>query len=176
MRRLRQFAVGFLIALSATGAFAQWSWKDTNGTTVYSDRAPPPWVKPSQILQEPKGGRFSTNANEGPAVSGGAVPSTTAAATAPVTAATGDKAPKTTAELEADFRKRQMEKAEAEKKSAEDAKSKQAMSDNCARSRDYLRVLDEGRRIRLPNGDVADDAQREAERTRARDAIAQNCK
>lgn len=150
------------IALLSNAAYAQWAWKDNNGSTVFSDRPPPADIKPSQILKEPRGSYSSTASAPDPA------PSATAPADAPKQ--------KSIAELDADFRKRQMERADSEKKAADESKRKAQLADACERSRAYLRMLDEDRRVRLPNGDVADDAQREAERQRTRATMAEACK
>ena len=53
----RPALAALLIALSlgalAPAASAQWAWRDANGTLVFSDRAPPPSVKASQIVRQP---------------------------------------------------------------------------------------------------------------------------
>lgn len=54
---------------------------------------------------------------------------------------------KSTAEKEADFRKRQTEQQQAASKKEEDAKDSEARKQNCANSRETLAALDTGQRV-----------------------------
>ncbi|HEU4622696.1 MAG TPA: DUF4124 domain-containing protein [Burkholderiaceae bacterium] len=162
---MRRYVLAITVALAVTPiAQAQWAWKDASGAMVFSDQPPPSNIKPSQIVREPR---------NVPRPTGGALdqPAPTPAA-APAAPAPQQK---TTAELEAEFRKRQMERAEAEKKAGEEAQRKKQAADACERARAYTRMLDDGIRIRLDNGDIANDAQRASERARAQESIKQHC-
>jgi hypothetical protein len=81
-------------------------------------------------------------------------------------------APKTLAEREMEFRKRQQERAATERKAQEEQQKSVAKAADCERSRGYLRALEEGQRITRTdasgNREFLDDAQRaqEVERTR----------
>jgi hypothetical protein len=168
--RLAAISVAALAAWAFAGAVeAQWAWKDENGRVVFSDRAPPPGVKPEQIVRQP-GNRASTAQAPGSA-------SAPAGDTTKAAAATG---PKSWAEKDAEFRKRQQERADAGKKSAEEEAQKQRLAQDCDRMRGYLRQLEEGTRVARTdaqgNREILDDAQRASETARARDEIAKNCR
>ena len=90
-------------------------------------------------------------------------------------------APKSLAEREADFRKRQTEKGEAvkkqEEKSAEAGQKRQA----CESTREYLKALQEGQRITRTDRKTGErvyleDTERAAEIARAQRDADQNCK
>lgn len=116
-----------LIVLSMTGtAFAQYVWVDEKGVKQYSDMPPPASVPASRILKH-RGG----------------VP----AAQSEVETATPAKADLTTAEKEAEFRKRRAEQAEKEKKASEQAKHATDKAKHCERAREYNRALESGQRI-----------------------------
>jgi len=66
---------------------------------------------------------------------------------APSTPSGGSAQPKSTAEREAEFRKRNMERQDAEKKADKDAAEAQVAERNCNDSRSQLRALQEGQRI-----------------------------
>lgn len=148
-------------------ALAQWAWKDSAGRTVFSDQPPPASVKKEQILRQPAGGVISIPSPAAPSAAaapdGGAKPA----------------APKTLAEREQEFRKRQQERIEAEKKEAADQALAARRKDDCARARAYLRQLEDGVRISRTdvngNREFLDDAQRSAEMTRAREVINATC-
>lgn len=161
MRRLA-FALTITLAFASLTAEAQWAWRDDKGGMVYSDQPPPPGTAPSKIVKSPNG----TSDSAKPSAPVSEVPA----------ASSATPAKKSTAELEADFRKRQMERAAAEKKSDEEAKRTSQKSANCERAKTYMKSLDAGIRVRLPNGDFADDAQRAAEKNRAQEVVKQDCK
>jgi Domain of unknown function (DUF4124) len=156
---------------------AQWAWKDTNGRLVYSDRPPPSDIKAANIVRQPN---TQTLANPAP-VSGplddagkpsDAKSSDTKATPAP-------NAPKTIAERDMEFRKRQQERAESEKKAAEEQTRSAAKTAECERARGYLRSLEDGVRITRTdasgNQEFLDDAQRAAEVERTRKFIQSSC-
>ncbi len=163
-----RLAGGLLMCLLlATPAAAQWAWRDENGRLVFSDRPPPADVKAESIVRQP-------GAQAAP------LPATTDAGDAKAAAKGETKAgPKTIAEREMEFRKRQQERAEAEKKLADEQAQAARKSQECERARGYLRSLEEGQRIARTdsqgNREVLDDAQRAAEIQRMREVVARNC-
>lgn len=167
-RSARSAALRVLLAATAMAAVApaaaQWAWKDDTGRMVYSDRPPPAAVKPAQIVRQPSGNALL-------------MPDTPEAGSRPAAAAA--KAPPTIAEREMEFRKRQTERAEAEKKAADEANNSARKAQDCERARGYLRALDDGLRITRTNAqgerEFLDDAQRDEEKKRAREAISQSC-
>ncbi|HEU0204829.1 MAG TPA: DUF4124 domain-containing protein [Burkholderiaceae bacterium] len=178
--RLSRFALAALIGLLSLPVAAQWAWREDNGRVVYSDRPPPPSVKSSQIIRQP-----GTQSSSAP------MPGNTR--TAAESKADGKEAgkeaekeagkestgPKTYAEKEMEFRKRQQERAEAAKKQQEEQGRATQKAQECERQRGYLRALEDGVRVSRSdaqgNREVLDDAQRAAETKRIREAIAQSC-
>jgi hypothetical protein len=162
MKAAVRIAALSLCALLATPAAAQWAWRDDNGRFVYSDRPPPASVKANQIVRQPGGSSVV------------AVPAPGAAPSAPPTAA-----PKTWAERDMEFRKRQQERADAEKKAAEETARSAQRAQECERSRGYLRALEDGMRIQRTdaqgNREFLDDEGRNREVARMRELIAKNC-
>jgi hypothetical protein len=164
-------AVGALIAaLASLPVAAQWVWKDGNGRTVYSDRSPPPDVKPSQIVRQP-----STPILAAPASTAG----TAEAAKAPAEKAQATSGPKTVAEREMEFRKRQQERADSEKKAQEEQQKSAAKAAECERARGHLKGLEDGQRVvrtdASGNREFLDDTQREAEVERTRKMVQSLC-
>lgn len=131
---------------------------DASGKTIYSQGPCPKGAKSSSVASAPP---VSVSAGK-----------------------TGDAAkssgPKTAAELEQEFRKRQQELAEGRKK--DDARVAEAKIDreNCDSARRQLAGLEAGGRQSGINekGErfFMDDAQIEAEKQRARQAVASSCK
>ena len=153
-----------------TGVAAQWSWKEDNGRVVYSDRPPPPEIKASQILRQPT--------IQAPAPQP-AVPGTTGD---PAKAADGKPAasgPKTIAERDMEFRKRQQERADAERKAQDEQQKSTAKAAECERARGYLRSLEDGMRIARTdasgNREFLDDAERAQETERTRKMVQSLC-
>jgi hypothetical protein len=150
-------AVATLAALTlATAACAQYVWLNENGVKQYSDMPPPSSVPNNRILKQPARASDSVpQATATPAVTGteGArVPTGTDSPSA----SNKEKAPMTTAEKNADFRKRKIEQEEKEKKAADEAKRAADKAKNCDRARTYQRALDSGQRI----GDTDKDGER----------------
>ncbi|MCU0950450.1 MAG: DUF4124 domain-containing protein [Burkholderiaceae bacterium] len=163
-----------LLSALALPAAAQWAWRDASGRTVYSDQPPPAGVKKDQILRQPGGGVIAAPAPGAAPATGSAAP---AAAGAAGKAAPGG--PKTLAEREQEFRKRQQDRAEAEKKAADEQALNARKQDECNRARGYLRQLEDGVRIARTdaqgNREILDDNARNAEMTRARELIKASC-
>ena len=88
-------------------------------------------------------------------------------------------APKTAAEQEQAFRKRQQDQAKAAKEAEKKAAQTQQKQDNCRIARDRLATFEAGGRITQINAAgervYLDDAQIEQERASARQAVAQAC-
>jgi hypothetical protein len=88
---------------------------------------------------------------------------------------------KSLAEREAEFRKRQMESAEAQKKEQAKASELAQNRENCERARIYLRSLQDGHRIsqidpRTGERVFLEDSARAGEIARAQSAVDSNCK
>ena len=165
---LAALAVAFVAGTFAAGASAQWAWKDDSGRLVYSNIPPPPSVKASQIVRQPGPSSQSARATA-PAEGEAEKPETAPAA----------NAPKTYAERDAEFRKRQQERADSERKAQEEQQKSAQKAAECERSRGYLRALEDG--VRITRSDAAgnreyiNDAQRAAEMDRMRKAIRELC-
>lgn len=172
-RSIRFLSLAVLLAV-ALPASAQWAWRDQNGRLVYSDQAPPPSIKPAQIVRQPGGGAMTA-------------PSSTSASNPAPTGdgkgdAKGDAArggPKTLAEQEVEFRKRQKERADAEAKAQKEEAAFAQRAAECERQRGYLRSLEDGNRIftttQQGEREVIDDARRDAEIKRVRESLIKTC-
>lgn len=141
---------------------------DKAGKTVYSQAPCPSNTKSATVRQS--------------VTPGSALPPPSAAAKAdgktdPKAAAS---APKTTAELEQDFRKRRAEQEEAAKKEQEKLADAKARDENCRGSKATLASLESGSRQTRVNdkGERAtlDDAQMAVETARARKSVQDWCK
>jgi uncharacterized protein DUF4124 len=168
-RHAAALALTLIAAMYAVSAAAQWAWKEENGRVVYSDRPPPPNVK-IQILRQPSNSTPVTESQP--------------AGSADASKAGADKgasnAPKTLAERDMEFRKRQQERADSERKAQEEQQKTAAKAADCERSRGYLKSLEDGVRIAKTdasgNREYLDDAQRAAETDRARKLVEATCK
>lgn len=146
-------------------ASAQWAWKDGNGRLVFSDRPPPSGTPQDKIVQQP--GRAAAAA--APAAGADALPATTPA---PAAAAAPQK---TALELDAEFRKRQADKAASDKKAADQAAAAQEKTAACARSRASLQQLQDGIRMRAADGGIMGDDERSAETARLQRELGERC-
>jgi hypothetical protein len=162
---------GLVLALLAgsTLASAQWVWRDANGRITASDRAPPREIAERDILQRPVANETRRPAAPAAAPAG--------AASAPAAGATRAATP---LEREVEARK-QAEKAAADAKAkAEEEKLAAARAENCRRARNALATLQSGTRLLRTNErgepEVLDDAGRNAELARVREAIATDCR
>ncbi len=131
---------------------------DATGKTVYSQGACPKGAKASRIATAP----------------------TASSATKAGDAASGGGGPKSTAELEQEFRKRQQEQADARKKDEERLAQSKNDQENCEAARRQLAGFELGGRQSSINekGEriFMEDAQIEQEKQRARQAVATSCK
>ncbi len=111
-------------AVAASAVFAscpvaaQWAWKDDNGRTVYSDRPPPASVNTDRSFASRAIRQCCHRRRPAPGTAAGWGPRNRG----PPRRRSG---PKVLAEQEMEFRKRQQERADAEKK-AQDEQSKRA--------------------------------------------------
>jgi hypothetical protein len=154
------FAVAMVSIITGMPALAEtYQWKDGSGQTVVSDVPPPATAK----------GRRSIGGVR-PAVVSEALPEKTADTPKSV------DAPKTTAEKDFDFKKRQQEAKEKSDKLAAEADKR----DNCERARRAVSALESSHPLSTldDNGErkVMDSAQRDQELERARKVVADACK
>jgi hypothetical protein len=157
--RISAFAVALLLA--ALTAHAQtYQWKDSAGRTIISDTPPPGTAKSSRAL-----GTSPAPASE--------------AAKTEETSKPAD-APKSTAEKDMEFKKRQQDAKEKADKEAKEKATEEAKRDNCERARRNLAALESNQAITSldANGQrqVMDTTQRQQEMERARKIMADSCK
>ena len=158
------FALFLVPTVAFSTAHAEtYQWKDSNGQTVVSDVPPPPTVK----------GRRSI---------GGSQPSVVSEKPAEKSAedAKAADAPKTSAEKDLEFKKRQQEQKEASDKAQKEAANKNTVKQGCVSEKQQLQLLESGERIatRDEKGErvYMDDNQRAAEIERTRKLVAEACK
>jgi hypothetical protein len=175
---VRHFGVLAVLCGAASLASAQWAWRDEHGRTVYSDQPPPATVRAKDVLRQPASAppNESSDSNNADAPSA----SNPAAAPSPSSrAAPAAPQPPTMAERELEFRKRQKERAEAEKKLADAQAEAARKAEDCERARGYMRSLDDGVRLLRTNPDgsreLLDEAQRAAEIQRTQQIIQSRC-
>ncbi len=149
-----------LIACSA--AHAQiYQYKDSTGTTVYSDQPPPSSVKP-RVVKSQSGSQKEADSRT----------DATKPAGAPAT-------PKTAADREMEFAKRQKERQTQAEKDQKDAAAAAERKDNCERAQRQLQALESGARVAIvdANGERSflDDDQRSREIERNRKVASENC-
>jgi hypothetical protein len=165
----------FLLALAAApDASAQFQWRDANGRMVYSDMPPPASVAPASVLRAPGKAAPSSSA-EGQF--GSDTPAR--APSSAHTAAPARAAAVTAADRELEFRKRRMEKAEADRKAAEASVQAQRKAAACADSRSEIRALESGLRMSRVNEkgerETLDDKQRAGRLDAARAGAKEAC-
>ena len=150
MRRILLLAA--VLAFPAAALGQQYKWIDEKGRTRYGD-IPPPGVRATPLKPPPP------------------APSAPAAAK--------DKGPLSTAEKDAEFRKRQQEAEKAREKEALASQEAQAKKENCARAQEYVRTIESGQRISRTDSKgeryYLDDAERAQELSKARQAASQWC-
>lgn len=163
VRHLAASAIAMTTLAVAGAAFAQYVWLDERGIKQFSDMPPPASVPANRILKQPRGGT---------------IPAITPAENA-TPAPSSAKPELTTAEKNAEFRKRMIEQAEKEKKAADEARVASEKAKRCEHARDYLRTLDAGGRMARvdKNGErtFLTDEQRAQERSDAQKVLAE-CK
>ncbi|MCG2577689.1 DUF4124 domain-containing protein [Dechloromonas sp. XY25] len=159
-----------LVAAAATSvaainaAYAEtYQWKDSTGQTVISDTPPPSNAKSRRAIGAPQPSVVSEKPAEKPADD-----------------AKAPESPKTTAEKDLEFKRRQQEAKDKADKQAKEAAADAEKKDNCERAKRNLTALennqpmvtldDKGQRKFM------DTTQREQELERARRFIAESCK
>jgi hypothetical protein len=147
---MKRFALGVATLLAATAVNAQiYQWKDENGKTVISDKPPVGNVRQQQKV-----------ASDAPA--------------------TNAAAQKSAADKELEFRKRQKDAQESTEKSNKEQAASAEKKENCENARRYLQALESGERIAMRDekGEryFLDDAQREQDIAKTRQAVQTNCK
>jgi predicted lipid-binding transport protein (Tim44 family) len=153
-----------------SGLQAQWSWRDSNGSRIFSDQPPPASVPEKDILKRPGAPRASAvPAAAEPEASPGSTPS---APTAPV--------PKIASkDPELEKRKQEAQSKEAAAKKAEQEKLAAAKKENCERAKRSKATFDSGVRISTTNAsgerEILGDAARAAETKRLQDVINSSC-
>jgi len=135
-----------------------YKWTDENGKVHYSDQPPPDAVQKIESIKQPK--------------STGVTPADAAANPC--------AKPRTSAEIDMEFRKRKVEAAEAEAKAQKDAQAAEEKKSNCQRATAQVAALERGGRITRPgpNGEQVylSDAQIGQELVNARKAADSWCK
>jgi len=150
-----------LLALASTNVFAALNkWTDANGKVHYSDQAPPPNVKATILRTSPVASSLA---------SASGVPASSAPA-----------APKTLAEVEAEFKRaKQVKKDQADRAAQEQAKA-DADKARCAALQQNILALQSGTRIQVfaANGERAymDDSQRQQGLAKAQQDFNAACK
>ena len=152
-----------LVAAGTTGA-AQYQWRDAGGRMVFSDQAPPASVPPGRIVKAP---------------AQVAVPAPAAAPPAPAASPAGAPAALSAADQEFAFRKRMEERAEQEKKAAEQAQRQLQLAKACADAQGDIRALESGQRISRINAagerEFLSDAERAQRLSSARKSVSERC-
>jgi hypothetical protein len=163
-----KYSLVFALVLASTTAVISaqaetYQWKDSNGQTVVSDIPPPASAK----------GRRSIGGVK-PAVVSEAIPEK------PTDAPKAADAPKSTAEKDLDFKKRQQEAKEKADKQAKEQTVEAEKRDNCERARRNLAALESNQPLAAADDSgerkVMDTTQREQEMERARKIMADSCK
>ena len=159
---MRRLLTGCALLLAAGAAAGQvMDCVDAKGTKTIAQFCPPGTVKENKLM---KGG-----AGPGPA----AAPAAAAAGTAPA-------APKSLAERDAEFKKRALERQEAEKKAEKEKSDAKETERGCLDARAQLRALQDGQRISRTDpktGEriVLEDKDRAGEIANAQKAVDQWC-
>ena len=155
----RKLPIRALMALAITAlaapALAQYQWREDSGLMSYSDKPPPPHIKPSQIIRaQPLG--------------------------TPVVAPAAAPPPRSLADREMDSRRKAQDQEEQARKQAEEAQRSARMSQACEAMRTELRTLDSGMRIATVNAggerEFLSDDIRQQRSTQLRQDIGENCK
>jgi hypothetical protein len=167
MKRLSvAIAIALCVALPASAQM--YKWVDENGKVQYSDKPPPGNVK-TEKLRKPATASSTPAASE---AKGGATKDAAKDA--------AKSGPKTTAEQEQAFRKRQLDAAKAEQESEKKQTQAREQEENCQRAKAAVTSLElGGRQQRIDEkGERAflDDAQVAQELAKARQAVTTMCK
>jgi hypothetical protein len=168
MLRIALFAVAFLAAASAQAQVHK--CVDAAGKIIYTQDPCP---------ANTKSGTMSRNVLSAPAAAASSEEDKAAKGDAAKADAAKKSGPKTTAEQEQDFRKRQQDQTKAAKEAEQKAAEAQRKAENCRNARERLAQYDIGGRLSRINAQgeryYMDDAQIEQEKARARADVAQSC-
>lgn len=167
MNQLNKFAIAVVLAsiVLPGAALAQaYKWRDEKGQIVYSDQPPPKSIPPGNILQAPK--------PSAAALAAAAAASTSGAAVSAPAGKVAASPPKSIAEREADYKKRQIETQKKSKEDADKATAEQQRVATCEGLRGTLAGLESGNRIRRTDASgtpvVLNDDDRASEITKIR--------
>ena len=149
---------GAALLLVANLAVAQYAWIDEKGTRQFSDRAPPASIPLKNILRSPM-----------PIV----MPAVGAEAPPPGAPPAPAKLPASVADREADYRKRQLEKAAQDKQAQAQAAIQAQRKVACDAARAANAQLASGIRLRKQDYSFMDDKQRAAEQSRVNGYLAE---
>jgi len=154
---IRLALAALALALVAPVQAQTYKWVDSSGRIQYSDRPPAAGTKAEQVSKA----NVSSVGSQGPT-------------------AGGKEGAKTPADLEADFRKRRTEQAEAGKKQQQAAAEQKQNQESCNAARRNLAALQSGQRMARYNekGEPSflDDAGRAQELQRAQQQVQTYCK
>ena len=171
------FAASLLLAGNASAQLYQ--WRDTNGRVVYSDAPPPPNIPPGSIIKTPKGRSAAASApapTTAAAVDSGKPGATASAGASASSTSAKASGPKTVAEREAEYKKRQAESAEKAQKDEQTAAADQRREEQCKGMRQGMAALESGQRVRRFNDKgepyFVDDAERGRELEKMRKDLA----
>ncbi|MCE1242809.1 DUF4124 domain-containing protein [Oryzomicrobium sp.] len=166
--------IAALAGLAGQAGAETYIWKDANGKTIISDSPPP---RTSKTPARSSGGDGKNPGYALPADKAEAAQGKNAQASSNGAPAA---APKTMADKDLEFRKRQMENRDQEEKAAKEAQDKARRQDECKRASEYLAALQNGQRIARFNDkgerEILDDAQRDSEIARSRQSVNELCK
>jgi Domain of unknown function (DUF4124) len=133
---LLRLAGAAALLLTVGLAQAQYVWLDEKGVRHFSDRPPPSSVPANKVLKAPGKPSVTALLRDKPA---------DVAAPAPGDARQASKP--TLVDREAEYRKRAQERAKSEAKEAEEARNREAKSENCDNARRHKALLDTGIRV-----------------------------
>jgi hypothetical protein len=154
-KRALHFLAGSALLMFASLSHAQYVWVDEKGIKQFSDRSPPSNIPAKNILKAPRGHAVETTV----------APAAPAAAPAAAAMSVADR--------EADYKKRQLAKAETDKKAANEAANASYKKAVCDSARAQKAQLESGVRLRTgANGDYMDDKQRAQETAGANKTLA----
>ena len=152
------FALIFLSTAAFSPVGAQtYQWKDSSGRTIISDMPPPGSTKDSRTI----GSKQATVQRDTGEKENKAKPA---------------DGPKTLAERDLDFKKRQQASREKAEKEAKDKEAADQKAENCERAKRNLSTLESGRAVSNSTGGVMDDSQRQQELEYTRRVVSESCK
>lgn len=161
MRKL--FVILAAMAFAGAALAQQFKWVDKDGKTRYGD-VPPPGVTPIRLKGPASGPAPAPAANTASKDGKGAAPK---------------KGPLTTAEQDAEFRKRQLEAEKAREKDQKAEQQAQEKKENCARAKEQLAANESGQRIQRTNAQgeryFLDESQAKQETAKTRQLVSEWC-